>query len=107
MGPFYSSPHYTGFAPLSGNMALINHLQFNSVGPSDSLFSVRSPYAKSTQPITYYYFSKFLAKVFTALGLDMLILHIVFTMAALHFPLHVNVPADLIKLQGDWSSDVH
>lgn len=51
-------------------MAVINHLCLNSVGPSDSLFSVRSPYAKSTQPITYYYFSKFLVKVVTALGLD-------------------------------------
>ena len=94
-------------SPLCPVMAVINHLRLNSVGPSDSLFSVRSPYAKSTQPITYYYFSKFLAKAVTALGLDMLILHIVFTMAALHFPSHVNVPADLIKLQGDWSSDVH
>ena len=49
-------------------MAVINHLRLNSVGPSDSLFSVRSPSAQSTQPITYYHFSKFLAKVVTALG---------------------------------------
>lgn len=51
-------------------MALINHLCLNPVGPSDSLFSVRSPSAQSMQPITYYHFSKFLAKVVTALGLD-------------------------------------
>ena len=51
-------------------MALINHLRLSSVGPSDSLFSVRSPSTQSTQPITYYHFSKFLAKVVTALGLD-------------------------------------
>ena len=50
--------------------ALINHLRLNSVGPSDSLFSVRSPSTQSTQPITYYHFSKFLAKVVTAFGLD-------------------------------------
>ena len=49
-------------------MALINHLRLSSVGPSDSLFSVRSPSAQSTQTITYYHFSKFLAKVVTALG---------------------------------------
>ena len=51
-------------------MALINHLCLNSVGPSDSLFSVRSLSAQSMQPITYYHFSKFLAKVVMALGLD-------------------------------------
>ena len=51
-------------------MALIYHLRLNLVGPSDSLFSVRSPSAQSMQPITYYHFSKFLAKVITALGLD-------------------------------------
>ena len=51
-------------------MALINHLCLNPVGLSDSLFSVRSPSAQSMQPITYYHFSKFLAKVVTALGLD-------------------------------------
>ena len=50
--------------------ALINHLRLNSVGPSDSLFSVRSPSNQSTQPITYYHFSKFLATVVMAFGLD-------------------------------------
>ena len=55
-------------SPLCPVMALINHLRLSSVGPSDSLFSVRSPAAQSTQTITYYHFSKFLAKVVTALG---------------------------------------
>ena len=50
-------------SPLCPVMAVINHLRLNSVGPSDSLFSVRSPSAQSMQPITYNHFSKFLAKV--------------------------------------------
>ena len=89
-------------------MALINHLCLKSVGPSDSLFSVRSPSAKSTQPITYYYFSKFLAKVITALGLDT---HTYSPQSFRHggtsFAFACKVPVDLIKLQGDWSSDVY
>ena len=49
-------------SPLCPVMAVINHLRLSSVGPSDPLFSVRSPSAQSTQPINYYHFSKFLAK---------------------------------------------
>ena len=69
-------------------MALINHLCLNPVGLSDSLFSVRSPSAQSMQPITYYHFSKFLAKVVTALGLDKRAYsQQSFAMAALHLSL--------------------
>ena len=56
-------------SPLCPVTALINHLCLKLVGPSDCLFSVRSPSTQSTQHITYH-FSKFLAKVVTALGLD-------------------------------------
>ena len=89
-------------------MALTNHLRLNSVGPSDSLFSVRSPSAQSTQPITYYHFSKFLAKVITALGLDTRAYspHS-FRHGSAPFAFACNVPADLIKLHGDWNSDVY
>lgn len=83
-------------------MALINHLRLNSVGPSDSLFSVRSSSAQSMQLITYYHFSKFLAKVVTALGLDTRAYspHS-FRHGSASFAFACNVPADLIKLQGD------
>ena len=37
-------------------MGLTNHLRLNSVGPSDSLFSVRSPSAQSTQPFFFFFF---------------------------------------------------
>ena len=47
------------------------------------------------QPITYYHFSKFLAKVVTALGLDTR------ARGSASFAFASNVPADLIKLQGD------
>ena len=93
--------------PLCPVMAVINHLRLNSVGPSDSLFSVRSPSVQSTQSISYYHFSTFLAKVITALGLDTRAYspHSSSHGGAL-FAFACNVPADLIKLQGDWSSDV-
>ena len=95
-------------SPLCLVMAVINHLRLNSVGPSDSLFSVRSPSVQSTQPISYYHFSKFLAKVITALGLDTRAYspHSFCHGGAL-FAFACNVPADLIKLQGDWSSNVY
>lgn len=59
-------------------------------------------------PLTYSHFSKFLAKVITALGVD-----------SRHYSLHSfrrdgatftfasKVPAELIKFQGDWRSDTY
>ena len=83
-------------SPLCPVMAVINHLRLSSVGPSDSLFSVRSPSVQSTQPISYYHFSKFLAKVITALGLHTRAYspHS-FRHGSAPFSFACNVPADL------------
>lgn len=54
-------------SPLCPVSALNNHLRINDVG---RLFSVRSTSTSPAHPLTYSHFSKFLAKVITALGLD-------------------------------------
>ena len=75
-------------SPLCPVTALINHLCLKLVGPSDCLFSVRSPSTQSTQ----HYLSFFQIFSQGRHGIrfrHMLIRHILFTVAALRFPLHV------------------
>lgn len=64
--PLLIIPH----SPLCPVSALNNHLRINDVSPAGPLFSVRSTSTSPAHPLTYSHFSKFLAKVITALGLD-------------------------------------
>ena len=102
-----SSSQYSG-SPLCPVAALAHHLRLNAVGPSDSLFSVKSGSPPSSRPLTFRHFSSFLARVVAALGLDPRAYspHS-FRRGGATFAFECNVPAEHIKFQGDWSSDAY
>ena len=95
-------------SPLCPVSSLSNHLRLNAVSLSDPLFSVRSSSSSSPNPLTYSHFSKFLAKVITALDLDPRDYspHS-FRRGGATFAFACKVPAELIKFQGDWRSDAY
>ena len=93
--------------------ALEKHLELNNVPSSDPLFSVRVPGSASFQPITYSQFSRFLAKSIQAVGVDpSSFLPHSFRRGGgggggPTFAFDCGIPAELIKLQGDWRSDAY
>ena len=86
--------------------ALHIHLKLNQVPASAPLFSVRSSDSESVQAITYPQFSRFLARSLQAIGADPSEFspHS-FRRGGATFAFDCGLPAELIKLQGDWRSD--
>ena len=95
-------------SPLCPVSALINHFRLNRLASSDFLFSVKSSPSLPTRPITYRNFASFLSKVITTLDLDSQSFspHS-FRRGGASFAFECNVPAELIKFQGDWRSDAY
>ena len=95
-------------SPLCPVAALINHFRLNRLASSDFLFSVKSSPSLTPRPITYRNFASFLSKVITMLDLDSQSFspHS-FRRGGASFAFECNVPAELIKFQGDWSSDAY
>lgn len=92
---------------LSPVSALYNHFRLNSLGLSDFLFSVKASASSPPRPLTCRHFLFFLSKVIASLQLDH---HYYFPHSFLRrggasFAFECNVPAELIKFQGDWHSD--
>jgi len=87
---------------------LRNHFRLNSLASSDFLFSVRSSLASPLSPITYRNFASFSSKVLSALDLDpQSFFPHSFRWGGTSFAFECNVPAELIKFQGDWHSDAY
>ena len=95
-------------SPLCPVSALINHFRLNRLASSDFLFSVKSSHASPPRPITYRNFTSFLSKVITKLDLDSQSFspHS-FRRGGASFAFECNVPAELMKFQGDWRSDAY
>lgn len=94
-------PH-SALSPVS---ALYNHFRLNSLGLSDFLFSVKASASSPPLPLTCRHFLSFLSKVIASLQLDH---HYYFPHSFRSggaFTFQCNVPAELIKFQGDWHSD--
>lgn len=95
-------------SPLCSVSALINHFRLNSLASSDFLFSVPSSHSSQSRPITYVNFASFLSKVITTLDLDpQPFSPHSFRLGGASFAFECNVPAELIKFQGDWRSDAY
>ena len=88
--------------------ALHTHLKLNQVPASAPLFSVRASDPASVQAITYPQFSRFLARSLQAIGADPgeFSPHS-FRRGGATFAFDCGLPAELIKLQGDWRSDAY
>ena len=88
--------------------ALHTHLKLNQVPASAPLFSVRASDSESVQAITYPQFSRFLARSLQAIGADPSEFspHS-FRRGGATFAFDCGLPAELIKLQGDWRSDAY
>lgn len=88
--------------------ALETHLELNQVPASAPLFSVRDSSSASCQPITYSQFSRFLARSIQAIGADPSAFspHS-FRRGGATFAFDCGLPAEFIKLQGDWHSDAY
>ena len=88
--------------------ALHTHLKLNQVPASAPLFSVRASDSESVQAITYPQFSRFLARSLQAIGADLSEFspHS-FRRGGATFAFDCGLPAELIKLQGDWRSDAY
>ena len=88
--------------------ALHTHLKLNQVPASAPLFSVRASDSESVQAITYPQFSRFLARSLQAIGADPSEFspHS-FRRGRATFAFDCGLPAELIKLQGDWCSDAY
>ena len=95
-------------SPLCPVSTLINHFRLNRLASSDFLFSVKSSHSSPPSPITYRNFASFLSNVITTLGLDSQSFspHS-FRRGGASFAFECNVPAELIKFQGDWCSDAY
>lgn len=88
--------------------ALHNHLKLNQVPDSAPLFSVRSSGSESFQAISYSQFSRFLAKSLQAIGANSSTFSPrSFRCGGATFAFDCGLPAELIKLQGDWRSDAY
>ena len=89
--------------------ALHTHLKLNQVPASAPLFSVRASGSESCQ--AYSQFSRFLARSLQAIGAD----PSAFSPHSFRrgggggatFAFDCGLPAELIKLQGDWRSDAY
>ena len=88
--------------------ALQTHLKLNQVPASAPLFSVRDSSSESCQPITYSQFSRFLARSIQAIGAHPSAFspHS-FRCGGATFAFDCGLPAEFIKLQGDWRSDAY
>ena len=88
--------------------ALHTPLKLNQVPTSAPLFSVRASDSESVQAITYPQFSRFLAWSLQAIGADPSEFspHS-FRRGGATFAFDCGLPAELIKLQGDWRSDAY
>ena len=88
--------------------ALHTHLKLNQVPASAPLFSVLASDSESVQAITYPQFSRFLARSLQAIGADPSEFspHS-FRRGGATFAFDCGLPAELIKLQGDWRSDAY
>lgn len=75
---------------------------------SAPLFSVRNTSSESCQPITYSQFSRFLARSIQAIGAHPSAFspHS-FRRGGATFAFDCGLPAEFIKLQGDWRSDAY
>lgn len=88
--------------------ALHNHFRLNNLAPSDFLFSVKTSNTSSPRPLTYRNFTSFLSKVIALLDLDpQSFSPHSFRRGGASFAFECNVPAELIKFQGDWRSDAY
>ena len=88
--------------------ALHTHLKLNQVPASAPLFSVRASDPASVQAITYPQFSRFLARSLQAIGADPgEFSPLSFRRGGATFAFDCGLPAELIKLQGDWRSDAY
>ena len=87
---------------------LHTHLKLNQVPASAPLFPVRASDSESVQAITYPQFSRFLARSLQAIGADPSEFspHS-FRRGGATFAFDCGLPAELIKLQGDWRSDAY
>ena len=95
-------------SPLCPVSALINHFRLNRLASSDFLFSVKSSPSLPPRPITYRNFASFLSKAITTLDLDpQSFSPHSFRRGGASFAFECNVPAELIKFQGDWRSDAY
>ena len=90
--------------------ALHTHLKLNQVPASAPLFSVPASDSESVQAITYPQFSRFLPRSLQAIGADPSefspSFHS-FRRGGATFAFDCGLPAELIKLQGDWCSDAY
>ena len=95
-------------SPLCPVSALLNHFRLNRLASSDFLFSVQFSHSSPPRPITSRNFASFLSKVITTLDLDSQSFspHS-FRRGGASFAFECNVPAELIKFQGDWRSDAY
>ena len=99
---------YIPSSPLYPVSALINHFCLNRLASSNFLFSVKSSHSLPPRPITYQNFASFLSKVITMLGLDSQSFSShSFRRGGASFAFECNIPAELIKFQGDWHSDAY
>ena len=95
-------------SPLCPVSALINHFHLNCLASSNFLFSVKSSHSSPMRPITYRNFVSFLSKVITTFDLDSQSFSShSFSRGGASFAFECNVPAELIKFQGDWRSDAY
>ena len=87
---------------------LHTHLKLYQVPASAPLFPVRASDWESVQAITYPQFSRFLARSLQAIGVDPREFspHS-FGHGGATFAFDCGLPAELIKLQGDWCSDAY
>ena len=95
-------------SPLCPVSALINHFGLNRLASSEFLFSVQSSRSSPPRPITSRNFASFSSKAITTLDLDpQSFSPPSFRRGGASFVFECNVPAELIKFQGDWRSDAY
>jgi hypothetical protein len=96
-------------SPLCPVTALNNHFRLNPVPAAQPLFSFQAADPlRPLQPLTYSQFTSFLSKVISAIGLDpKLYSPHSFRRGGASFAFECSIPAELIKLQGDWRSDAY
>jgi len=87
--------------------ALRNHLLLNKIAPHQPLFSVLSA-PGSSHPITYSMFCSFLKQLISIIGHDPSVFspHS-FRRGGATFAFDCGLPAEFIKMQGDWRSNAY
>ena len=88
--------------------ALKHHLRINKIASHEPLFSISSSKSALSTPVTYNVFANFVKRSISALGKDASAFspHS-FRREGATFAFECGLPAELIKLQGDWRSDAY